>query len=131
MSDRLIEILKTKTKYGIMYVPIGDMQNLEKNKNYTYDYGHEPLFETKMDSFKIIHNYNTCKYNPSNVTYVVYCPKCSKYGQDSVTVTYIQTKHKKLRFYLTHSVYDCPMIRQKFNNYINANLLCDQCNDLL
>lgn len=128
--DNLLDIFQKKSKYGIIHVPIGNMQNLVKNNNYIFDYGQDNIFETKMKSLNcdltLIHYYDTCKYEPSNVTYVIHCPQCSKYGNDSVTSTYLQTTYSKLRFYLTHSVYDCPVIRTKKCKLI-SNLLCDQC----
>lgn len=133
MSD-LFKIGQTKSKYEIMYVPIGDMKNVVKNNTYLYDYGHDTIYETKMESsnckFNILHFYESCHYEPSNVTYIIYCPCCSKYGQNSITSSYLRTNYSKLRFYLTHSDYNCPVIKQKKRN-ISANLLCDQCKEPL
>ena len=115
-----------------MYIPIGDMQNLEKNKNYDYDYGHSQLFETKMGPFTIIHFNNKCKCEPNKVTYMLFCPKCSKYGNpDSITSSYLQTKYSNLRFYLSHSIYECSINKKQFLNFpSNFNLLCDQCYEM-
>jgi hypothetical protein len=111
--------------YGHIYLPIINIEDVRKNKTYIFDYGHHSYSETKMGQFTILHRY-TCTYSPSNVTYTLHCPMCSKYGEDSVTASYIFTEHKNLRFYLTHSHDKCPVINRKYTK-LQANLLCDQC----
>lgn len=119
---------KYEPKYERMYIPIGNMDNVAKNKNYTYDYGHILLFNTLLDigqhNFKIIHRIDTCNYNPEYVTYIIFCPLCSNTG-DSITTTFLKTEGN-IRFYLMHSNYSC---KKKCN--IKANLLCDQCFEIL
>ena len=122
------EILDKKTRYGIIHKPFSNMEYFIRNNNYIYDFNSINMFETKMDSFTIIHFYSDCKERPSNVTYVLFCPVCSENGQDSILCTYFKTKYSKLRFYLTHSVSDCPVIYKKKCNLI-TNLLCDHCYD--
>lgn len=127
--DNIIEICKRKSKYNHMYIPIGNMENVIKNNTYLFDYRHDIIFETKMKSFTILHFDESCKCEPSNVTYMLYCPLCSKYGQDSVTASYLKTNYQKLRFYLTHSRNDCFLINPTNNKKCNLffNLLCDNC----
>lgn len=119
-----------KSKYEHMYIPIGNMKHAMKNNTYLFDYGHNQYYETTMTIsghiFTILHTRDICKYEPSHVTYMLYCPICSKYGQESVMSSYLHTGHKNLRFYLTHSNNKC---RTRSN--IKANLLCDQCHTLL
>lgn len=119
-----------KSKYGYMYVPIAEMENITHNSTYKYDYNHDTIFETKLNSelcnFNILHYHKDCNCSPENVTYILFCPYCSPYGQTPVTASYIHTDFKKIRFYLNHSRHMCPIIREK-KCRLKANLFCDQC----